>query len=192
MRHDFFNRCLVWRIPRELDSVIETIFRVSSRHLSLNHPTVKRLLRASNNLDTSFANYPSLRSIYQKKKKKNSKRIPASWKNSREITSPPSPFHFIGGGEKGGKSTSRFERPYLFATDGIQEARDTSPLMGEKNARMRRWLYFPRLEWFLTLPPPPPPLSTRSGVASIRESRDVEIWKMTYRGRLSRWMRSGW
>lgn len=70
MRHDFFNRCLVWRIPRELDSVIETIFRVSSRHLSLNHPTVKRLLRASNNLDTSFANYPFLRSIYQKKKKK--------------------------------------------------------------------------------------------------------------------------
>lgn len=50
MRHDFFNRCLVWRIPRELDSVIETpLFDVPSRHLFRIIQTVN----VSYDLDTS-------------------------------------------------------------------------------------------------------------------------------------------
>lgn len=180
MRHDFFNRCLVWRIPRELDSVIETIFRVSSRHLSLNHPTVKRLLRASNNLDTSFANYPSLRSIYQKKKKKIRKEF-RLLERTRAKSPLPLPLFTLLAEEKREEKVRRDSSGHIY-----------SPRMGSKRRETRRlWWARKMLECVagfifpgssdssLSLPlPPPSRLAAESRRSANLETSRFGKWRI--------------
>lgn len=191
---------LVSRVQREPDSVIETVLRVSLRLVT----------------EPSYRKHRNGRSRYKRAIEQRYRSLPrlAPKRSASAKSDSNDPRKFLAGSQANGiaetictKSPFFPSRKYfgwqrsleggatIYPRDGTparRQRRRVAPDGQEKCvAASRRGFISSATRCPSTPDPPPLPLAT----ASIRESPGcvprLEIWKMTYRGRLSRRMRSG-